>query len=112
MAFVRDQQIPRCVRGDPLPASIGFWPGPRGLQKLLKHVGHSQVVHRRDDPGKRLPRIRVNPHAAAKLEGRVGVDDLKTEVEFPPKLHPPLPLSASNRLTRGIDSARITGSNW
>jgi hypothetical protein len=57
----------------------------------LQHLGHPQVVHRRV-AGECFPGVGVDPQAAAKLEGRVGVDDLEIEVEFAPKLVLPLPL--------------------
>ena len=74
------------------PFGLGVRAGPGRLEELLQHVGHPQVVHRRDDAGERFPGVRVDPQAAAKLEGRVGVDDLEIEVELAAKLVLPLPL--------------------
>ena len=49
VALVHDQQVPRGVGHR---AAIGFGIGADTgcLEELLQHVGHSQVVHRRDDP--------------------------------------------------------------
>ena len=71
---------------------LGIGAGPGRLEELPQHVGHPQVVHRRDDAGKGFPGVGVDPQAAAKLEGRVGVDDLEVEVELAAKLVLPLPL--------------------
>ena len=91
MALVHDQQVPRGVGHR---AAIGFGIGADAgcLKELLQHVGHSQVIHRRDDSWKCLPRVRVDAHATAKLEGGVGVDDLEIQVELPPHFVLPLPL--------------------
>ena len=85
-------KIPRGVGDVPAAVRLGVRPGPGRLEELLQHVGHPQVVHRRDDAGERLPGVGVDPQAAAKLEGRVGVDDLEVEVELAAKLVLPLPL--------------------
>ena len=59
---------------------------------MLQHVGHSQIVHRRDDPWISLPRIRVDAQATAKLECGIGVNDLEIEIELPLHFVLPLPL--------------------
>jgi len=66
MRLVHNQQIPRGVRRDSAIRSDLIHARP--LEKLLKHVGHPQVIHRRDDARKRLPRIRVDPESPTKLE--------------------------------------------
>ena len=71
---------------------VGLRLSTRRLKELGQHVGHSQIVHRRDDAGERFPGVRVDAQAAAKLKGRFAVDDLEFEVELPAKLILPLAL--------------------
>ena len=92
VALVHDQQVPRSVGRRAIAVRLGIRPGPGRLEELLQHVGHPQVVHRRDDAGEGFPGVRVDPQAAAKLEGRVRVDDLEVEVELAAQLVLPLPL--------------------
>ncbi len=90
VTFIDDQQVPRCVSKD-LPAAV-VASNLRCREKLLQDIRHSQVVHRRDDAWKRLPRVCVDPHTATKLECRVRVDDLEVQVELACQFDLPLPL--------------------
>ena len=76
----------------PIAARLRVRTGPGRLEELPQHVGHPEVVHRRDDAGEGFPGVRVDPQAAAKLERRVRVDDLEVEVELPAQFVLPLPL--------------------
>jgi hypothetical protein len=90
VAFIDDQQIPRCV-SQYLPVAI-LAADLRRLQELLQNIRQTQVVHRRDDAREGFPRVRVDPHAAAELERRIRVDDLEIQVEFSSEFDLPLPL--------------------
>ena len=66
--FVHDQQIPRGVGRRAVAIGLGIGTGTGCLKELLQHVGHSQVVHRRDDAWECLPRVRVD----AQVDGEAG----------------------------------------
>src|SRR5947209_7047665 len=71
--LIADQQVPRSVGQGSVAIRLRVRPRPGRVQELLEDVGHPQVVHRRDDAGEGFPGVSVDPQAAAKLEGAVGV---------------------------------------
>src|SRR5271157_1177146 len=101
MALVHDQQVPRSMGRHAAPVGLRFSAGR--LKELGQHVGHSEIVHRRDDSRERFPGVRVDAQAAAKLKGRFAVDDLEFEVELPTKLI--LPLALKHGRTEDQDPA-------
>ena len=71
MHFVHDQQIPGSMSRHPVAVGLGAGARPGRLEELPQHVGHAEVIHRRDDAGERLPGVRVDAQAASELEGRI-----------------------------------------